>query len=168
MLDFEPSQITGYEGATLDEANTLYLRNYWLNIDDLVRDWAGVLDRSFELGKGRAGVSPDLNAEARLGGVLLTDDEFVEFKRLAIESGATRFAVVEYVGQDQWKSYTSLDFFRFSYPLDISWAELACSCSIADDVYMRPIRVYFLVTDNGRVGKYADSDAARPYELFFH
>jgi hypothetical protein len=47
------------------------------------------------------------------------------------------------------------------------WTELASSCSIADDVYMHPIRVYFVITGNGWVGKYADSDPAHPYELFF-
>lgn len=44
---------------------------------------------------------------------------------------------------------------------------MVSSCSIADDVFMRPIRTYFVISDSARVGKYVDSDALHPYELFF-
>lgn len=101
------------------------------------------------------------------GGGIFTEEEFIEFKSISINLGANRFALIEYIGQNDWAAFTSQSFFRFSYPLDVSWVEMANSCSIANNVFMRPIRVFFVITDNGCVGKYVDNDALHPYELFF-
>ena len=59
------------------------------------------------------------------------------------------------------------NFCRYCYPLNATWDEIANSCAIADDIFMRPIRAYFVVTDNGRLGKYANNDVAKPYDLVF-
>jgi len=167
MLDFSLSNITGYEGCALGELEVKYLDKYWMSVGGLTENWAGVLARAFVLKAGGPEVSFFHQAQWRPGGVLFTEEEFAEFTRLASRTGAQRFAIVEYVGQKQWSDFISGSFFRFSYPLDVSWSEIACSCAIADDVFMRPIRSYFVITDNGLAGKYVDSDALHPYEIVY-
>lgn len=74
-------------------------------------------------------------------------------------------AVIEDEGQPHWEGIDREDFLRYAFPVSITWTELAFSCDLADDVFQRPVQAYFVVTDNGRVGKYADADADAPYEL---
>ncbi len=167
MVDFQSSGIERYDMSRLDQANLDYLQKYWLDADALSRNWSNLLDGIFVLQEGGVGVHSGLGAESRLGGGLFTAGEFAEFKHRATESGASCFAVVEYIGQKGWTDDSSPSFFRFAYPLSVSWDEIAASCSIAYDVFGRPIRAFAVIADNGQVGKYADNDAPRPYELIF-
>lgn len=167
MIDFQSSGMERYDMSRLDEADLRYLQNYWLDTDVLIREWSNLLDSIFVLQNSGVAVAAGVGVESRLGGILFIADEFVEFKRQAIASGATSFAVVEYIGQNGWTDDSSPSFFRFSYPVGVSWEEMTNSCEIAKDVYGRPIRAFAVVTDNGKVGKYADNDALRPYEWIF-
>ncbi|WP_349985631.1 hypothetical protein ABRP17_013895 [Stenotrophomonas sp. WHRI 8082] len=167
MIDFHLSIIENYGSDVLDDPNMEYLRKYWMNISQLKADWAELLDQKFVLGQDCFAVSTRCDAESHLGGAIFAEEEFSEFKRMSADMGAKSFAIVEYIGQDQWNEFESISFFRFVFPLDIAWAEMVCSCSIAYDVFERPIRTYFVLSDNGCVGKYVDSDALHPYDLRF-
>ncbi len=167
MVDFQSSGMDRYDMSRLDEADLRYLGNYLLDTDVLIRDWSNLLDGIFVLQESGVAVAPALDVEPRLGGILFLVDEFDEFKREAVASGANSFAVVEYIGQKGWADDASPSFFRFAYPVDVAWEEMVGSCVIAKDVFGRPIRVFAVVTDNGKVGKFADNDALRPYELTF-
>lgn len=167
MIDFQSIGIVGYGEVSLDELDIYYLEKYWLNLESLVSYWAGLLDQAFIVNRDGPEIRCQSNMEYRPGGVLFTEQEFLDFKRLSIDLGAKSFAVIEYIGQSEWVDFSSRSFFRFAYPLDVSWSEMTSSCPIADDVFMRPIRAFFVISDNGRIGKYVDSDAFHPYELFF-
>jgi len=167
MLDFNSSDIAGYKGCSLGKSDVDYLEKYWMSIGGLTENWAGVLSRAFVMKEGGPVVSFFYKTKLHPGGLLFVEEEFSEFTRSASRTGAQRFAIVEYVGQKQWTDFASGSFFRFSFPLDVSWSEMACSCPIADDVFKRPIRAYFVITDNGLTGKYVDNDALHPYEIVF-
>src|SRR5690606_5948090 len=161
------SGMSGYEEEFLDNSDRHYLSRFWLDADVLAKKWADVLGRSFVIKGKNVSIAPMRDVDLRMGGVLFVEEEFECFKRLALQSGATNFVVVEDVGQQSWKQIASRSFFRFCYPLNATWDEIANSCAIADDIFMRPIRAYFVVTDNGRLGKYANNDVAQPYDLVF-
>lgn len=97
MIDFESSVFTRYESGQLDEPDSRYLEKYWLNIASLEADWADALDTAFDLTPAGPEVSSGLPAEPRPGGVLFTEEEFADFKRVATGLGAKRFAVIEYM-----------------------------------------------------------------------
>lgn len=167
MVDFNESSMSGYEDEFLGDSDRHYLRRFWLDADVLVKEWAGVLDRSFVINGDDVSIAPAKGVDVRMGGVLFIEEEFQEFKRFALQSGATSFVVIEDVGQQGWKDLADHSFFRFCYPLDATWDEIANSCAISDDIFVRPIRAYFVVTDNGRIGKYANNDVDKPYDLVF-
>lgn len=165
--DFYRSGIPGYGKESLDYPDCHYLDRFWVDAGTLVETWADVLERSFVVRGKNISIAPMKDVDVRMGGVLFVEEEFKEFKHLALQSGATNFVVIEDVGQKNWKKLESHSFFRFAYPLSVGWGEIAHSCAIAEDIFTRPIRAYFVVTDNGRLGKYANNDADRPYELIF-
>lgn len=167
MGDFSESSMVGYEEEFLDPSDLHYLSRFWLDADVLAMKWADVLDRSFVIKGKNVSIAPVKDVDVRMGGVLFVEEEFKEFKHLALQSGATNFVVIEDVGQQSWTQMASRSFFRFCYPLNAAWDEIADSCAIADDIFIRPIRAYFVVTDNGRLGKYANNDVAQPYDLVF-
>lgn len=165
--DFHTSEIPGDRTKALSGFNLGYVRRYWLTPDALARDWARPLSTAFSIDQGRVSIAPGLEVEQALGGILFDADEFAAFQKAAIGTGAQRFAVIEDVDQARWEGIDRGDFLRYAFPVSITWSELACSCDLATDVFQRPIRAYFVVTDNGRVGKYAHADADEPYELKF-
>lgn len=167
MNDFYESGIPGYEEEFLKYADRQYLNQFWLDVDVLVKEWGDVLDRSFVISGKCVSIAPVKDVDVRRGGVLFAEEEFKQFKRLALQSGAKNFVVVEDIGQQDWREITVRSFFRFSYPLVTTWDEVASSCSIAEDIFLRPIRAYFVVVDNGQLGKYANNDAEKPYDLVF-
>lgn len=167
MGDFNESGMSGYEDEFLDHSDRHYLSRFWLDADALAEEWADVLDRSFVIKGRNVSIAPVKDVDVRMGGVLFVEEEFKEFKRLALQSGATNFVVIEDAGQQDWRQITDRSFFRFCYPLSVTWDEIANSCAIADDIFNRPIRAYFVVTDNGLLGKYANNDAVKPYDLAF-
>lgn len=167
MCDFWESGISGYDEEFLSHSDRYYISHFWLNADTLVKEWADVLDRSFVIKGTNVSIAPVKDVDVQRGGVLFVEEEFNKFKRLAIKSGAKNFVVIEDVGQQNWRKILDKSFFRFSYPLSITWKEIANSCAIADDIFLRPIRAYFVVTDNGRLGKYTNNDVTHPYDFFF-
>ncbi|WP_312706207.1 hypothetical protein [Stenotrophomonas sp.] len=166
MSDFYSSNINGYGSRVLDERSKRYVEKYWLSIDGLMRGWVGALNKRFNTEAQDSAVVKGAVSHLRPGGVLFEKRDFIEFTSLSIASGAKEFSVVEFIGQKRWGE-GGRAFFRFVYPLDVSWADMVRSSPIADDVFMRPIREYFVISDNASVGKYVNNDADSPYELVF-
>lgn len=165
--DFLRSNIDNYKEELLDSSDLSYLNKFWLSEDALSRNWADALSRIFVINGRHVSISPDMNVDIRMGGVLFTRDEFEEFKRLGVRSGASEFAIIEDIGQKDWTILLDRSFFRFAYPIDVAWDDMSGSCSIAYDVFTRPIRAYYVLTSNGCVGKYSNNDAEKPYDLVF-
>lgn len=166
-MDFFESSIEGYSAEFLTQDDITYLCKYWIDADVLSSKWSSVLTSSFSVRNLDVGIAPGKSVDVRMGGVLFVEDEFKLFKFLAVESGANEFAVIEDVGQQDWGELSQLNFFRFSFPLSVDWGEITKSCQLAEDVFSRPIRAFFVLTDNGQIGKYVNNDADPPYELFF-
>lgn len=166
--DFLSSRIVGYSANNVDESTERYIRKYWIERVSLCTDWANILKTSFVRFSEAISVASHCSVESKVGGIIFTEEEFSDFVLQVEAVGADRFAVIEDIGQKDWRQLTVYDFFRFAYPPDISWGEMTRSCALADDVFGRPIRCFFVTTDNGRFGKYVNNDAETPYELVFH
>ncbi len=165
--DFLDSAIDGYAPDSLDRSTIQYLENYWINRESFEQDWAHLFVSAFRRVSGKVSVASG-SVDFLQGGTVFVKEEFLAFIARAEESGATRFAVVEDIGQSNWSALKSFDFFRFSYPVGIGWDEMTKSSILAQDIFERPIRCFFVITDNGAVGKYANNDADPPYDLVFH
>jgi hypothetical protein len=166
--DFMLSGIDGYSSSRADNSLSRYLEKYWIDREALEHDWAPLFESVFRRSSGKVSVANNFVVDILQGGILFTKDEFLEFEARAKEQGANRFAVVEDIGQRDWHALKRVDFFRFSYPVTVSWEEMARSSILAQDVFERPIRCFFVITDNGKLGKYANNDADPPYDLVFH
>lgn len=166
--DFTASMINGYVSGGLEDSTVRYVDNYWIDREQLECDWAPLIESVFKRSSGKVSVAQGYVVDFRQGGILFTQDEFLAFVDRAKAAGAEKFAVIEDIGQLYWRDLQDLSFFRFSYPVDVPWNEMTCSSILAQDVFERPIRCFFVVTDNGRVGKYANNDADKPYDLIFY
>lgn len=166
-MDFSESAIPDYRKDQLTPEDLAYLNAYWLDRDALSSKWGSTLAASFVVKGQSVGIAPGNLVDVRMGGILFIDEEFEEFRSLALEAGASEVAVIEDIGQQDWNRLTHLGFFRFSFPLSLDWRQVSAACSLAEDVFLRPIRAFFVVTGNGAVGKYANNDADPPYEFFF-
>ena len=167
MNDFMESGIQYYDPELLGPSDRHYIQSYWLNYSRLAETWVDVLERVFVVRESSICISPLFEVRVNSGGLLFVEEEFKKFKRVATREGAKNFVVIEDIGQQSWSHPTNFAFFRFCYPLNITWNELAKSCTIAEDMFLRPIRKYFVITNDGRHGKYANQDAEQPYELEF-
>lgn len=166
-MDFEKSAIPGYDSSSLTSADANNLLDYWIDLEIVSARWSSALERNFTITGSEVRIANDREVDVRMGGVVFAEDDFNEFQRQAAASGASRFAVIEDIGQQGWKHFDASGFLRFSYPVVTSWSRIAKACPIAEDVFIRPIRAFFVVTDNGMVGKYANNDTSPPYELWF-
>ena len=166
-MEFIESSLEGYGADFLTPEDMRYLHRYWLTTNDLKSKWGEILKYSFVVRDSEVSIAPGRAVDVRMGGVLFVENEFIAFKSSAIQSGAKEMVVIEDIGQQNWSEILSLSFFRFSFPLSIGWDGIAKSCPLAEDVFLRPIRAFFVVTDNGRTGKYVNNDADPPYEILF-
>lgn len=166
-MDFFDSKFTGYSRKFLTSQDEIYVNKYWLDANILSSTWKDVLDSVFVIDGSDVKIINDIKSENQLGGILFVEDEFEIFKISLRNANAKKFIVVEDIGQEGWNNFSGLEFFRFCFPNDIEWNEMTSSCQLANDVFSRPIRAFFVVSDNGLVGKYTNNDACPPYELVF-
>jgi hypothetical protein len=117
---------------------------------------------------GSVSINSGYLVDTQQGGLLFDQSEFVSFTGRLKESGENRFSVIEDVGAGSDWNLGNMAFFRFSYPSDVVWDEMVNSCSLAKDVFLRPIRCFIVVSKHALIGKYVDNDAETPYELRFH
>lgn len=167
IKDFLRSEILGFAYSDLSNEDFCYIDKYWLNLEDLVSFWVPILLTTFSKHGGNISIPRGFQVDIRCGGILFDEDEFQEFTRDAKLAGGKEFAVIEDIAQNGWKLLNQIDFFRFSFPVDIKWPEISASCPLADDVFLRPIRCFYVIVDNGFIGKYVDNDRETPYEIAF-
>lgn len=149
------------------DANTQrYLNLHWLDRQALVSTWGPLVATRFETGEN-AKVKPGFGFRPELGGLVFDESDLIDFNFELLQCGAGSFAVIEDVGQQSWTPDMPPAFMRFHFPTGVGWNELAGSCLLAQDVFQRPIRKFFVISDNGRVGKYVDNDAWPPTEVHF-
>lgn len=166
--DFLASEIDGYKSWLLEEQTVRYIDLYWINRETLERDWATRIESVFKRTADKVSIAEGYVVDFLQGGILFTKEEFAAFVARSKATGATKFAVVEDIGQRDWHALQEFDFFRFSYPIDIDWGEMTRTGMLARDVFERPIRCFFVITDNAKTGKYTNNDASSPYDIVFH
>lgn len=168
IQDFLRSSIPGYDTADLDGDLVKYIEKYWIDSERLIQTWAWIIESRFVRSTtGIVSVAAGCSTEVRCGGLIFEENEFLDFRSDAKRNGSQEFAVIEDVGQSQWISLRDFNFFRFFYPVDVSWSEMTRSSTVAEDIFGRPIRCFFVVTRDGKFGKYVNNDADMPYDIVF-
>lgn len=167
VSDFHSSQLSGYSTEFLTQADIDYLSEFWLDLDQAQKNWGTLLDQAFECAGEAVRIKPGRSIDICVSGCLFEEEDFIAFSERAVSLGARRFVVIEDKKQRCGGQIERKDFFRFSFPINISWLKLAHSAPIAEDVFQRPIRRFFVLCDNGRLGKYVNNDADHPFELVF-
>lgn len=168
IQDFLRSKIPGYDAVDLDNDLVEYIKKYWIDREQLIQAWAWIIESRFVRSTtGIVSVAAGYSTEVRCGGLIFEENECLDFRSDAKRNGSQEFAVIEDVGQTEWNSVRNFGFFRFVYPIDVSWNEMTRSSGVAEDVFGRPIRCFFVVTSDGEFGKYVNNDADMPYEVVF-
>lgn len=168
MLDFIKNTPSGYIASSLSENDVNYINNYWVSEDGFFNYWSTIIGSCFHDDGVGVKVSQAKQWHAALGGVIFEEEEFELFKEAAKTGGAQQFCVVEEIGGLNWSRYLGAKFFRFNFPVEIEWEEMTRSSVVAADVFLRPVRRFFVVVDNGLMGKYVNNDDEVPYEIIFH
>lgn len=168
MLDFIKNAPPDYVASDLGERDVNYINRYWISEERFFSYWSAIIGACFHDDEVGVKVSQAKQWYTGLGGVIFEEDEFELFKEAAKAGGAQQFCVIEEIGGLNWSRYLGAKFFRFDFPVDIEWDEMARSSVIAADVFLRPIRRFFVVVDNGLMGKYVNNDDEVPYEMIFH
>ena len=169
MRDDFFNSITTYAASSMDADTANYIDKYWISRSNFDAAWADVIRSVFLVQPdGSMSVASTQNVEFGLGGLIFGEAEYMDFSRNAMTSGAKIFAVVERADDSSSVVPSHYEFLRFSFPVDIGWREMSSSSLMAIDIFGRPIRRFFVVSDNGRVGKYSDNDAEVPFEISFH
>lgn len=168
--DFIDTMTSKVNISTYGDVEINYLDHYWITREELLLKWCDVLCDAFDIlttdsrNKVKRKELMDIRATS-----YLFDDESA-FNRL-IEagriSGATSFAIVEDIGEMNFHNLDDWGFFRISFNIDSSWDNLSNGSGVAYDIFRRPIRSFFVISDNGCVGKYVDNDAENSFEVFF-
>lgn len=166
--DFLASKMSGFAPNDLATNDLIYINKYWLNADELAISWAPVLVGTFVSSENGVLIKPGRCIDIRCGGILFEEQEFKIFANNARELTSKNFAIIEDVGQNSWTKPNTLSFFRFSFPIDITWIEMSKSCLLAEDIFSRPIRCFYVILDNGLAGKYVNNDDEVPYEVAFN
>jgi hypothetical protein len=167
ISDFLSSQLSGYEVEFLTQTDINYLNDFWLDLDQIHEKWDVLLSQAFDCTMEDVRIRPGRDIDVRVSGCLFEEEDFSAFSERGIALGAKRFAVIEDRKQKCWNGLELKNCFRFSFPIDISWREIAHAAPIAEDVFQRPIRCFFVLCDNGSMGKYVNNDADHPFEVFF-
>ena len=166
ISDFLSSNLSGYEAEFLTKEDLAYLNKFWLPFDQIREAWGQLLSEAFDCGSENVRIRLGRSVDIRVGGCLFEEDDFSEFSERGIALGAKSFAVIE-DGRRSRNAFESRSSFRFAFPIAISWRELAHAAPISEDVFQRPIRCFFVISDNGKIGKYVDNDADRPFQIIF-
>ena len=166
ISDFLSSGIFGYQPEFLTREDIEYLEKFWIPIDQIEIKWKKLVDCTFDCSMDKIRIAPESTIDLTMGGCLFEEDDFLEFSARAAAVGAGSFAVIEALDAEDMQIEPK-KFFRFSFPVDVSWQDLAHGAPIAEDVFQRPIRRFFVICDNGRAGKYVDNDADIPFHILF-
>lgn len=166
ISDFLSSNLSGYEAEFLTKEDLAYLNRFWLPFDQIQEVWGMLLSEAFDCSSEGVRIRPGRDVDIRMGGCLFDEDDFLEFSERGLALGAKCFAVIE-DGPRNGDTLESRSSFRFVFPINIPWRELAHAAPISEDVFQRPIRCFFVISDNGKIGKYVDNDADRPSQMYF-
>ena len=144
-----------------------YLEKYWLDKQELNEYWIKIKNEVFN---PDFSIIPDpvFNKDfdwiVRLGGTALAPEEYELFHSCMKITGDKYFIVLEDHDEDN-PPHNSGPPLRFKYPIDITWEEITGGADISEQIYVWPMRMYFIFGDSGKWGKYAGSDYPSPIDI---
>jgi hypothetical protein len=149
------------------EQAELYLRKYWLDKQELKDVWLKKRKEVFTdpIIFPSSIFNDELDVIINKGGAVLPEEDFEPLKLCIQHTGDNYFIILEDYDEDN-PPHTSGPPYRFKYPVGISWSEIMSGGSISYDVYVRPIRNYFVFGDSSQWGRYCGSDFEYPLLIF--
>lgn len=144
-----------------------YLEKYWLDKQELNKDWIKIKNTVFNpvfKFLPDAVFNKDFDVLIRLGGTALDQEQYELFQSCMKITGDRYFVVLEDYDEVNPPHFSGPPL-RFKYPVDITWEEIIGGDMISYQVFIRPIRMYFIFGDSGKWGKYAGNDYASPIDI---
>jgi hypothetical protein len=142
-----------------------YLKIYWLDKNELktLATKAMIYHPNF-----KALPDPIFNEHFDIvilkGGSVLYKEEFELLQSCMRAIGDKYFFLVE----DYDEETSSIDAgpsYRFKFPVDITWDIIMSGAEISYDVFLRPIRNFFVFGDSGQWGRYVSDDYDYPLDI---
>jgi hypothetical protein len=148
-----------------------YLEKFWLNKRELIDVWLKIKSRVFNT-FFKTLPDPLYNKTFETiilkGGSVLPKDNFDAFLTCLRIVGDTSFIILEDY-DDNNPPHKSGPPFRFKYPINITIETIMSGADISKQVFLRPVRNYFVFGDSGQWGKYVGNDFEYPLEIIgFH
>ena len=147
-----------------------YLEKYWLDKNELKEVWLKIKNRIFNkdfIHLPDPVINKDLDVIILKGGIVLYEKEFELFQSCMKSIGDNYFIILEDYDENN-PPHSSGPPYRFKFPVNITWEEMTSggdSYMLSYDVFLRPIRNYFVFGDSGAWGKYAGSDYEWPLDI---
>jgi hypothetical protein len=144
-----------------------YLDKYWLEKKELNEVWLNVKNRIFNV-NFRNLAEPVFNEQYEIlifkGGSVLPEDYFNAFLECVRISGDKSLIVLEDYDENN-PPHESGPPFRLKYPTNITMEAIMSGADISKQVFIRPVRNYFVFGDSGHWGKYVGNDFIYPLEI---
>jgi hypothetical protein len=147
-----------------------YFKKYWLDKKELDEVWLKIKNKIFNKDFHQLPdrvINQDIEVIILKGGIVLIEKEFIQFQSCMKRTGDKFFIVLEDYDENN-PPHISGPPYRLKFPADITWEEMTSRGDpsfISYDVFMRPIRNYFVFGDSGAWGKYAGNDYEFPLDI---
>jgi hypothetical protein len=144
-----------------------YLNKYWLDKQELKEVWLKIKDVIYNPGFK---VLPDpvfshnFDTIILKGGSVLNKEEFEILQSCMKVIGEKYLLLVEDY-DEEISPINAGPAFRFKYPVDITWEKIMSGGEISFDVFLRPIRNFFVFGDSGQWGRYVGNDYDSPLDI---
>lgn len=161
MKDFMAS--SGWSMAP-DPASLKYIESSWI-AEPHIAPWVSAITSIFDRAGGVIGVRSGFVVRRSGSSLLFEKEGYERFTLWAQKVAAERFCVIEDDLSPSLYEIRGLHCLRYGFEVGADWEWLTNSCDAAIDLFQRPIRQFFVVTDNGMLGKYCDNDSENSFEL---
>jgi len=144
-------------------AAELYLKKFWLPLDEYQNTWKPVQDRVFLCDN----VLPEIifntgyQMMAFRGGCLFAEDDFIKLQKCFIDIGDSYFVVIE----NTFGGKLIEPAFRMKYPTNISWDELKSGNFVSATILDSLHKEFFVFGKSAGWGKYSASDYKMPLDI---
>jgi hypothetical protein len=166
MKDYQKrlDEFTDYsDKKTIEE----YLKKYWLDKQELKEVWLNKKDTIFN---PNFKVLPDpvfnqnFDTIILKGGSVLYEQEF-EILRSCMKVTGDKYLLLVEDYDEETSPIVAGPSSRFKYPINISWKEIMSGAELSMDIFLRPIRNFFVFGDSSQWGRYAGNDYDSPLDI---
>lgn len=136
-----------------------FFNRFWLDLDEYHYIWLPVKNRIF---RSTASHYPHMMFQdgydlwPQIGGLLLADDEHPQLMACAREIGDRFLLIVE--NQPHPNPPRTKPPYRLKIPVDTPWSEFMSGGYISRDIFLAPVREYYVFGDSGQWGEYVSND----------